>query len=405
MNGGLMRRVFGQSLKGRARKSLNPAEGFEHNHSRGGALPLRGLGLASALAWAALALGPLPFAAPAWATTSNAYHELRKLREPDAVGLRVHVQLDPDSQGVSQPEIVAGPLELDGDSRYFKSGLAVFNSPVRVARGGVRIGRNIQYVPWLRGQEALSGSVNWGWAVFNGPVSIDTGDLAAGGSGQAVFHDAVEILHGGIKLQDTGPERAALTFQGPVAVRGGNIDLEGDNSVIFMDKVKVEPGGLYLGGGEGRASVILGGRGQVTAGRLKVSGDNRLIFSLSPSSPPAGFIQVEAEDGGCPAVGQPGDGLEEAVEIMLNLGGEIEAGQAEVDADCLVIDDPDGVAEEGEEIVLITAGKIRFKGDNRKIVTRQGDEYELLVTEKQISARLTQKEDVYIWYKTLQFNF
>ena len=329
---------------------------------------------ASVLAWTALAFGLLPFGTIAQATSSNAYNELRGMSGHHPAGLHVYVQPDPDADGGagSQPEIVTGPLELDGDSRYYKSGLAVFNGPVRVTEGGIHIGRHVQSVPWLRGREALSDAVNWGWAVFNGPVSISAGDLVAGSAGQAVFHDAVEILHGGIKPQDRVYDRASLTFQGPVVVTGGGIDLYGANSAIFMDQVKMEGGSFRMEDSEGRASVTLGGRGGITAGLLKVIGGNRLVFSLSPLTAADGFIK---------------------------------AGLVVVDADCLIIENHDDALEEGAEIILITAGKIEVNGDNRRIVTSQEDVFELLVAENRISAKLTKRNDSYVWYNTLEFDF
>ena len=251
------------------------------------------------------------------------------------------------------------PLFVDGE-------LAVFNGPVTAPRGGIDIGdrpatRIATGADFPRDQEAVYGPV---LAIFNGPV--ESSYVAAGNGGRAVFNGEV-TLKGlqGLSAEGRGEAETSLTFQGPVSVLGG-LSLKGRASAVFLDEVKVGRN-VDLTDPAGRASLTVDGRGRIflepflkgnskpPEGFLKVSGGNRLIFSLSPSMAADGFIKAEA---------------------------------AEIDADCLVIDNPDNVLEEGEEVILITGGEIKLNGDKRKIVTKQKDEFELLVSENQISAKL-----------------
>lgn len=156
-----------------------------------------------------------------------------------------------------------------------------------------------------------------------------------------------------------------MTFQGPVNIVGGRIDLKGDNSATFTNKVRVQAGGLHLRDAKSQATVTLSGRGNITASRLQVFGGNRLVFSLSSVLPTNGFINAD-----CIAV----------------------------DIDCLVIDNPEDVLKKDTEIILIRSKqKIDIKGDKRKIVTRQLDEFELLVDDNRISAKLIERASDLTW--------
>lgn len=264
---------------------------------------------------------------------------------------------------ILKPPPREGPLVGPGSLPlvyYRKSGLVVFNGPVRVS-SGIAIGHTLGEVSSTRGE-----------ALFNGPVSIGSG-LRAIGQGRAIFFNTVDIGKGGITLEGCRHGCSSLTFHGTVNIKGGRIYLSGDNSVVFKNEVRLESGGLIMDRTDSRASVTLAGPTSATARELKVLGHNRLVLSLSPSMAPEGFIQADS---------------------------------VELDADCLVIDSPIGLdLKEGAEIILITGWKIRLTGDNRKIITEQGDEFELLVGEYRILAKLTKLARPYVWYDNLPFDY
>ena len=315
------------------------------------------------------------------------YHIYLQSLEVHSGGLNVFNRLDarakPERKIVEKPVRHAGNHSVDGD-------LAVFIGSVKVVSGFINIGH--------RGvTDDLYGPVS---AVFHGPVKTYT--LTAENGGRAEFNDTVYLL-GNIYLEGRQKTETSLIFHGPVDVVVGNIHLSGHSSAVFMNEVLAVTGGsLKLDDADSRSSVTVGGSGRIdlvgsvvwAAGGpkresegLKVAGANRLIFSLSSSRPADGFIKTD---------------------------------NAAIDADCLVIDNPDDVLKEGEEIILITGEKIKLSGDNRRIVTKQGDEFKLLVGDKQISAKLTNRgidaerkrrdvwageDDASAWYNTLEFNF
>lgn len=266
-------------------------------------------------------------------------------------GLYVYAKMDSNlnsDQGCNLSSMEE-PVNINSSNYYVKSGFAVFNGPIEVTAGGVYIGHH--------GKDIFGGR---GWAVFNAPVSINAGHLTARGNGQAVFNNTVSIYHGGIYLEDKDNDWSSMTFQSAVNIDSGHINLKGGNSAIFTNDVRIKSGGLYLEHDDGRASVTLAGKGNITAQMLKVIGGNKLVFSLSSSMPATGFI-----DAGSYII---------------------------VDPDCLVIDNPDDVLREGEEIILITGdSNIQLNEGTRKIITKQGDEFELQVDEKQISAKLKKR--------------
>ncbi|MDL2259319.1 hypothetical protein LJB99_00365 [Deltaproteobacteria bacterium OttesenSCG-928-K17] len=243
---------------------------------------------------------------------------------------------------------------------YQKAGLVVFNGPVRVSRG-IAIGHMLGDISDRRGE-----------AVFNGSVNIG-GGLSAIGWGRAIFFNTVDIGERGIILDNRGHGRSSLTFHGPVNIKDGRIYLSGENSAVFKNEVRLASGGLIMDQANSRASVTLAGPASVTAPELKVLGNNRLVLSLSPSMDPGGFIK---------------------------------ANSVELDVDCLVINNPIGLdVKEGAEITLVTGWKIRLTGDNRKIITEQGDEFELLTSEYRISAKLTKLAHPYVWHDNLPFDY
>lgn len=269
----------------------------------------------------------------------------------------LYVYVQPDSNSKLPPgsklAVIEDSLNIGSGNHYVKSGLAVFNAPVQVSGGGVYIGDHI-----------LDASGGRGWAVFNGPVAINHGHLTARGNGQAIFNEAVNIYHGGIYLDDMKNNWSAMLFQGPVSINSGHINLKGGNSATFMAEVRLKSGGLYLDQADSRASVILSAQVSITAGHLKVIGNNKLVFALSPSMPAGGFINAATDT------------------------------FVEIDPACLAIDNPGGMLQEGTEIILISGRSIDLLGDKRKIVTSQGDEFELLADEKRISARLIKRAGI-----------
>ena len=285
------------------------------------------------------------------------YHIYLQSLEVHYGGLNVFNRLDsrakPERKIVEKPARHAGGHSVDGD-------LAVFIGSVNVSSGFIKIGDR-------GGTGDLYGPVS---AVFHGPVKTIT--LMAKNGGRAEFNDTVYSWD--IYLEGRRKAETSLTFHGPVSVVVGNIHLSGDSSAVFMNEVMAVTGGsLKLDDADSRASVTVGGPGRIDlvgtvvweAGvdpkwgeGLKVAGGNRLIFSLSPSRPTDGFIKT---------------------------------GRAAIDADCLVIDNHDDVLKEGAEIILINGEELKINGDNRKIVTKQNDEFELLVSENQISAKLVKR--------------
>ena len=259
---------------------------------------------------------------------------------------------------VTEPFSLKIPPEELPTSHYAIQGPAVFNGPVRVD-SGLGIGLSVN-----------DAAASHGYAVFNGPVQIE-GGLAVGGHGCGVFSASVDLDEGDMSLDDGVYGRSSMVFHGPVKVKDGDIHLGGRNYAVFHREVRLESGGLIMDWSDDRASVTLAGQAWVTARELKVLGGNRLVFSLSSARRPGGFIQADA---------------------------------VEIDADCLVIDNPADVLEEGAEVVLITGRKIKVNGGNRRIITKQEDEFELLVGENQISARLIMPASM-VWYKNLQFDF
>ena len=303
-------------------------------------------------------------------------------------GLSVYGGAESDSR--PEKMIVRDDLHSYFYGNYVEVDMVVFNGQVIVRDGGVYIGECFakNYITRCRSdfsgkgiahdetsavnQEAADDSLGRVVAVFNGPVKALR--LRAKNGGQALFNKAVTLSEG-ISLEGREAE-TSLIFQGPVSLGSRSVKafiiLRGRSSVYFANEVGGNIDGLLLNDADSRASVTLAWPGQLTVGEVKVLGQNRLIFSLERPMKAEPFII---------------------------------SGPAEIDADCLVIDNPGNQAEEGAAITLITGWNIKLNGDRRKIVTKQGDEFELLADGFRVSARLVKRGQPLMWYDYLEFDF